>query len=50
MLILAIAFLTSLRVEASCDGVGFRRISSHPAGAMRAFARLPDSSESGVGG
>ena len=47
MLILAIPFLTSLMVETSCDGVGFRRISSHPAGAMRASARLPGPSDSG---
>ena len=50
MLILVTAFLTSLRVETFRDMVGFRKISSHPAGAMRALARLPGSSESGDGG
>ena len=50
MLILDTAFLTSLKVEMSCDMVGFCRISSHPAGAMMALARLPGSSESGDGG
>ena len=50
MLILATAFLTSLKVEMSCDMVGFCRISLHPAGAMMVLARLPGSSESGNGG
>ena len=45
MQILATTFLTSLRVEVFCDGIGFCMISSHPAGAIRAFARLPGSSE-----
>jgi len=48
--IFATVFLTSLMVEESCDGVGFRTISLHPAGAMRVFARLPGSSERGDGG
>jgi len=50
MQILATTFLTSLRVEVFCDGIGFCMISSHPAGAIRAFARLPGSSERGDGG
>ena len=50
MLILAIAFLTSLMVETSCDGVEFCRISLHLAGVLRASARLPGPSDSGDGG
>ena len=48
--IFAIASLTSLTVEVFCEGVGLHTISSHPAGAMRAFARLPASLVRGDGG
>ena len=43
--ILATAFLMGLSVEVSFDGFEFRTINSHPARAMRAFARFPGSSE-----
>ena len=50
MPIFAIASFTILTVDVSLEGSGLRIISSHPAGTMRAFTRLPGSSDRGEGG